>query len=428
MKQDSLIKSESLRKCISFLEELFKEYGPLDFSVRFWNGHVYGPAPGRPAAFSIVLNHPGALRQMFRPPSDRSLGESFIFRDFDLEGDMESAFAVSDYFISRQWRIPKILRHSLSLMRLPKKISGLKKDLAAEISGQAHSPQRDRKAIRYHYDVSNDFFKTFLDTRLVYSCAYFSKPDESLDSAQVNKLDYVCRKLRLKPGEKLLDIGCGWGTLLVHAAKKFGAICTGITLSKNQAEYARQKISSEGVSNTCEAHIRHYREQEGESVYDKIVSIGMFEHVGEAKLGEYFARAWKLLKPGGVFLNHGIAQGIKYLDSRDSFVDNYVFPDGDLLPINKTLAYAEQKGFEIRDLESLREHYMLTLRNWVGRLEENRYEAVLAAGDVKYRTWKLFMSGSAHGFKTGKLNVYQALLLKPQDGPSALPLTRADWY
>jgi len=316
----------------------------------------------------------------------------------------------------------------LSLMRLPKKISRLKKDLAAEISGQAHSPESDRNAIRYHYDVSNEFFITFLDTRLIYSCAYFSKPDESLDSAQANKLDYVCRKLRLKPGEKLLDIGCGWGGLLVHAAKKYGASCTGITLSKNQAEYARRKISSEGLSNTCEAHIRDYREQVGESVYDKIVSIGMFEHVGEAKLGEYFARAWKLLKPGGVFLNHGIARGIKYLESRDSFVDNYVFPDGDLLPINKTLACAEQKGFEIRDLESLREHYMLTLRNWVGRLEENRVKAVLAAGDVKYRTWKLFMSGSAHGFKTGKLNVYQALLFKPQGGPSALPLTRADWY
>ncbi len=427
MKPDTLIQPESVRRCVSFLEWLFRDYGPLDFSVRFWNGHVHGPAPGRTAAFSLVLNHPGALRKMFRPPGDRSLGEAFIFRDFDIEGNLEAAFVISDYFISRKWRLPEMVSFSMSLLSLPKGENNSSTE-AAKLSGHPHSPERDQQAIRYHYDVSNDFFKTFLDSRLVYSSGYFSGPDEDLDTAQAGKLDYICRKLRLRPGDRLLDIGCGWGGLLLHAFRNYGARCTGITLSRNQAEFANQKIASEGASNTCEVHLRDYREEQGESAYDKIVSVGMVEHVGEARLREYFTHAWKLLKPGGVFLNHGISQGDRYLENRDSFIDWYVFPDGDILPVNKTLACAEQAGFEIRDVESLREHYMLTLRNWVRRLEENREEALKAAGEVKYRTWKLFMSGSAYGFRTGKVNVYQALLFKPQGGPSGLPLTRADWY
>lgn len=419
--------NESVRRCISFFEELFKDYGPLDFSIRFWNGAVHGPAPGRSAAFSLVLNHPGALRRMFRAPGDRSLGEAYIFRDFDIEGDMEAAFALSDHFISKRWGLPETASLFLSRLALP----GGKRDTltgAAMFSGGQHSLERDRQAIKYHYDVSNDFFRSFLDADMVYSAAYFSDPSDDLDTAQANKLDYICRKLRLRPDDRLLDIGCGWGGLLSHASRNYGAKCTGITLSRNQAEFVHRRILAEGAANRCEVHIRDYREEEGESVYDKIVSVGMVEHVGEAKLGEYFARALRLLKPGGVFLNHGITLGSRQTANRDSFVDHYVFPDGDLLPINKNLACAERAGFEIRDVESLREHYMLTLRNWVRRLEENRDKALQAAGEIKYRTWKLFMSGSAHGFKTGKLNVYQALLAKPQGGPSGLPLTRADWY
>lgn len=419
--------SESVQKCASFLERLFKHYGPLDFSVRFWTGYVHGPAPGRSAAFSLVLNHPGALHKMFWPPGDRSLGEAYIFRDFDIEGDLESAFVLLDYFQARKWRLPEIASLSISLLRLPKGDRGPRTG-AARLSGRSHSLERDRQAIRYHYDVSNDFFQSFLDSRLVYSTAYFSGPDEDLDSAQANKLDYICRKLRLRPGDRLLDIGCGWGGLLAHASRNYGARCTGITLSENQFEFVNRKIASEDAAQTCEVHLRDYREEKGGSVYDKIVSVGMVEHVGEEKLSEYFARAWKLLKPGGIFLNHGIARGERNRENPDSFVDRYVFPDGDLLPVSKTLAYAEQAGFEVRDVESLREHYLLTLRNWVRRLEENRDQALRAAGDIKYRTWRLYMSGSAHGFKTGKLNVYQALLFKPRGGPSGLPLTRADWY
>lgn len=424
----STIQPLSVRKCINFLGELFKDYGPLDFSVRFWNGDVYGPATGRPENFSLILNHPGALRRMFRPPGDRSLGEAYIFRDFDIGGDLETAFVLADYFISKKWTLPKIASFSVSLLRLPGAERGAQRALHAKLSGRSHSLERDRQAIKYHYDVSNDFFQSFLDSNMIYSAAYFSKPDESIDSAQAGKLDYICRKLRIRPGDKLLDIGCGWGGLLLHASRNYGAKCTGITLSKNQAEFVSRRISSEGAANDSEVHVRDYREETAESVYDKIVSVGMVEHVGEAKLGGYFRQVFKLLKPGGVFLNHGITQGNKYIENRDSFVDNYVFPDGDLLPVAKNLAYAEQSGFEIRDVESLREHYMLTLRHWVRRLDENCEKALKAAGEIKYRTWKLFLSGSAHGFRTGKLNVYQALLFKPHGGPSGLPLTRADWY
>ena len=295
-------------------------------------------------------------------------------------------------------------------------------------SGSVHSRDRDRQAISYHYDLPVDFYALWLDRRMVYSCAYFATPEEDLDSAQEHKLDYICKKLRLRRGERLLDIGCGWGGLIMHAAAHYGVQSVGITLSAPQAELARQRLRESGLNHRCRVEVSDYRDIEHGQRYDKIVSVGMFEHVGEALLPEYFSRAYQLLRPGGAFLNHGIAYSATYHRHGPSFSDRYVFPDSDLVPINTTIRAAELSGFEVRDVESLREHYALTLHNWVHRLETHAEEARRITDDTTYRIWRLYMAGAAHRFRSGRMNVYQTLLAKPLLGESGLPLAREDWY
>jgi cyclopropane-fatty-acyl-phospholipid synthase len=265
---------------------------------------------------------------------------------------------------------------------------------------------------------------------MVYSCAYFQSEDEDLDPAQERKLDYLCRKLRLKAGQKLLDLGCGWGGLVMHAARAYGVDATGITLSQPQADLANERIHAEGLDDRCRVLVRDYRQMQEHEAYDALVSVGMFEHVGAVKLPRYFAQAWALLKPGGAFMNHGIAmRGSDKPVKGKSFSNTYVFPDGELVPIHTTLRAAEKAGFEVRDVESLREHYALTLRHWVRRLEAHHEQALQYVSEPTYRVWRLFMSGSAYGFTTGRLNLYQTLLVKPdKGGASRLPLTRSDWY
>jgi len=288
---------------------------------------------------------------------------------------------------------------------------------------------RDRQAVAYHYDMSNAFYSLWLDERMVYSCAYFTDPGDNLDTAQERKLDYLCRKLRLRRGERVLDIGCGWGGLVIHAAKNYGVEAHGITLSGPQAELANERIRQAGLSDRCRVDVRDYREIQAPESYDKLISVGMFEHVGESRLLEYFQGAFRLLRPGGVFLNHGIACNSGFPPvSGPSFSDHYIFPDGELLPIGTTLRTAEASGFEVRDLESLREHYVLTLRHWVQRLEARREEACSVTDEKTYRLWRLYLAGAAHKFLVGQNSVYQVLLSKTVDGKSGLPLTRGDWY
>jgi cyclopropane-fatty-acyl-phospholipid synthase len=263
---------------------------------------------------------------------------------------------------------------------------------------------------------------------MVYSCGYFRSPDDSLDLAQEQKLDLICRKLRLKSGERLLDIGCGWGALIIHAARHYGVQALGITLSQAQAQLAAERIRQAGLQDRCRAEVRDYRDVTQEDAFDKIVSVGMFEHVGERMLPEYFARAFRLLRPGGVFLNHGIAESPFKPRRGDSFVNRYVFPDGELLPLHVTLRAAEQAGWEVRDVESLRQHYALTLDHWVRRLEANADDARRIVGDIHYRIWRLYMTGGAHRFRANWMSVFQTLLSKPDRGLSAVPLTREDWY
>jgi len=421
---------EAARRTLRLLEELFSDKATRNVAVRLWDGTQWPDDASRPA--TVVLKHPGALREMFLPATELNLAEAYLYDDFDIEGDIEAVFDLAETLaeeVEMGWR--KKLRLARDLLRLPAG-QGRKPGRRgpARLKGQRHSIERDRQAIAYHYDVSNDFYALWLDRRMVYSCAYFQTPDDDLDTAQERKLDYICRKLRLKPGQRLLDVGCGWGGLVLHAAQHYGVEATGITLSQPQAELANERIAAAGLSDRCRVLVRDYREVDEPAGYDALASVGMFEHVGEALLPTYFAQAYRLLKPGGVFLNHGIANRATDQPRRGpSFSDTYVFPDGELVPISTSLRVAEETGFEVRDVESLREHYALTLRHWVRRLETHHDQALRFVDEPTYRVWRLFMSGSAHGFATGRLNVYQALLVKPgKDGRSGLPLTRADWY
>lgn len=414
------------QKSLHFLQLLLRDYHPRNFAVRLWDGTIWNADPGQPALFTLVLRHKSSLRNMFWPPSALSPGEAYIRGDFDIEGDMQSVFTVFDALLEQKWTLKDIVHLGARLFALPsgrRTRAGIR---APKLKGKPHSKERDKKAVTYHYDRSNDFYKLWLDRRMIYSCAYFASENEDLESAQERKLDYICRKLRLRPGERLLDIGCGWGGLLLHAASRYGVKALGVTLSRPQAELASARIKELDLGDCCRVETLDYRDITEWGAYDKLVSVGMFEHVGGSRLSEYFGRAARLLKSGGVFLNHGIASSAGGGKSR--FFDRYVFPDGELIKIGKAAVLAEQNGFEVRDLESLREHYALTLRKWVRRLEEHQREACHAAGEESYRVWRLFMSGCAHGFQTGCLNVYQMLLVKPDRGRSGFPLTRGDWY
>ena len=414
----------------TFLQMLLGGYHPRNFAVRLWDGSQWPDEADSPA-FTLVLKHPGSLRRMFQnTTTDLSLGEAYVYDDFDIEGDIQATFPIADYLMSLDWGVSTRLRLGWELLHLPgdRQRRGDERQ-AASLDGQAHSIKRDREAISYHYDVSNDFYALWLDRNMVYSCAYFATTDEDLDTAQERKLDYICRKLRLRPGERLLDIGCGWGGLVIHAARNFGADATGITLSHPQAELANQRIQQAGLSHRCRVEVRDYREVNQPGGFDNLVSVGMFEHVGEKLLPVYFQQAWQLLRPGGAFLNHGIARrATDRVPTEPTFGDRFVFPDGELVPIGHTLRHAEEAHFEVRDVESLREHYALTLQHWVRRLEAHHDQALQLVDEPTYRVWRLFMSGSVYGFRVGRTNVYQALLVKPDEGNSHQPLTRADWY
>jgi cyclopropane-fatty-acyl-phospholipid synthase len=419
-------KDADIRTSVRLLEDLIADYRGRSFAVRFWDGSEWSYLE-RPQ-FTFVLKHPGSLRSMFLSPSELTLGEAFIYDDFDVEGNLEAAFELGDSLVSRGYSLLDKLKFGATLTRLPSHNGRPDGCSGADLTGAVHSKERDRKAVTYHYDVSNEFYSLWLDRQMVYSCAYFKSARDGIDAAQAQKLDYICRKLRLRPGDRLLDLGCGWGGLLMHAARNYGAKAFGITLSIPQAEMARERIREEGLEDQCRVDVCDYRDLESSLEFDKVVSVGMFEHVGEALLPEYFHQAWVRLRPGGVFLNHGIAGCAALKRKGPSFIDKYVFPDGELVPIDTTLRAAASAGFEVRDVESLREHYALTLRLWVHRLEDKAHEARGIVGDTAYRVWRLYMSGSAHAFTTGRLNLYQVLLSKPDRGESHLRLTREDWY
>jgi cyclopropane-fatty-acyl-phospholipid synthase len=416
---DSVLKHVPVRVTLESLAQVFADYPEPNFQVRLWDGSSWG-ASGNPQ-FTLVVKHPKALRQMFFSPSELTLGECYI-RD-------ELAVEVGDYLLSQERRSLPASLHLASLVgKLPGQHTEADSEKSEADSSPVHSRERDRRAISYHYDLPAEFFALWLDHSRIYSCAYFATDDCDLDTAQAHKLDYICRKLRLSPGDRLLDIGCGWGGMLIHAASHYGVQALGITLSVPQAEVARQRIRELGLNCRCRVEVCDYRDLELEEQFDKISSIGMFEHVGETRLPEYFSRVGRLLRAGGVFVNTGVAASATYQRRGPSFIDRYVFPDGELVPISASLHAAELCDLEVRDVESLREHYALTLRHWVRRLEANAEEAIRLTNQRTYRTWRLYMAASAHAFSAGRVNLYHTLLVKPLHGSSGMPLTRANWY
>jgi cyclopropane-fatty-acyl-phospholipid synthase len=425
-------------KTCHVLSEIFAGCSLGKVGVRLWDDTAW--PDDRPRKTMLALKHPGALSRMFLPGTEVGLAEAYLRNDFDIEGDVEAAFEVGDFLLSRLEDWKKKLKLGGLLIRLPEgngssTMQPAARQLLPRIRGKPHSLERDRRAVTFHYDVSNDFYQLWLDRRMVYSCAYFKSPNDHLDIAQQQKLDYICRKLRLRAGQRLLDIGCGWGALVIHAAKHFGVDAEGITLSEPQAEWARSRIAETGLENKAKIELRDYREIAATSeLYAAIVSIGMAEHVGRERLPDYFVAAHRALKPGGVFLNQAIAEDIVArpgkLESFDrSFIEQYVFPDGDIPPLPIMLRAAESSGFEIRDVENLREHYALTLRHWLRGLEAHHDEARRFIDETIYRMWRLYIAGSAHGFRCGHIAVYQTLLAKlDPSGQTNLPLTRDGWY
>ncbi len=381
--------------------------------------------------FTLLLRDTAVLRKLIFGRSPLPLADAYINGLVDVQGDLYAAlglkqhFETFDFSLGVRWAL---LRDAWRLPSKPRNLPTTPFDSGG--FSHRHSKNSDQAAISFHYDVSNLFYQLWLDKQMVYSCAYFESPDDTLEQAQANKLDHICRKLRLAPGEHFLDIGCGWGAMVCWAARHYGVQAHGITLSQKQYEYAQARIQAEGLSDRVTVELRDYRDLEGEGVYDKVSSIGMFEHVGLANLPLYNATVKRMLRPGGLFLNHGITHDSegwqRTIDTE--FINRYVFPDGELDTVSNIQRRMEQTGFEIHDVEALRPHYAMTLRHWVSRLEQHREEALQYVGESAYRVWRLYMAACALEFESGGTGIYQILASKPNAGAANVPLTRKDIY
>lgn len=408
---------------------------PLPVRIRAWDGSESGP-PGAPV---LVIRRRRALRRLLWKPGELGLARAWVAGDIAIEGDLYEALA---RLAGLLWdRDPENSVHPVLDPRARAFARGLLRIAgpwpppappAEEVrrrSGPLHTRRRDRQAVSHHYDVGNDFYALVLGPSLVYSCAYW-QDGGTLEEAQRDKLDLVCRKLALREGDRLLDVGCGWGSMAIHAARHHGARVTGITLSREQAALARKRVADEGLTDRVEIRVQDYRDVD-DGPYDAISSIGMAEHVGSVRYREYADDLYALLKPGGRLLNHQIARRPEKDEDAyriDAFIDAYVFPDGELAPLGRTLTLLEEAGFEARDVESLREHYALTLRRWVANLEQHWDRAVRATSPGRARVWRLYMAASALSFEHNQIGVNQILAVRPtDDGGSGMPLRARRW-
>lgn len=408
---------------------------PLPVRIRAWDGSESGP-PGAPV---LVIRRRRALRRLLWKPGELGLARAWVAGDIAIEGDLYEALG---RLAGLLWdRDPENSVHPVLDPRARAFARGLLRIAgpwpppappAEEVrrrSGPLHTRRRDRQAVSHHYDVGNDFYALVLGPSLVYSCAYW-QDGGTLEEAQRDKLDLVCRKLALREGDRLLDVGCGWGSMAIHAARHHGARVTGITLSREQAALARKRVADEGLTDRVEIRVQDYRDVD-DGPYDAISSIGMAEHVGSVRYREYADDLYALLKPGGRLLNHQIARRPEKDEDAyriDAFIDAYVFPDGELAPLGRTLTLLEEAGFEARDVESLREHYALTLRRWVANLEQHWDRAVRATSPGRARVWRLYMAASALSFEHNQIGVNQILAVRPtDDGGSGMPLRARRW-
>jgi cyclopropane-fatty-acyl-phospholipid synthase len=380
--------------------------------VKLWTGESH--ATGASVNAEVAVRRPRGLLALAHPDLG-TLARSYVEEDIDVSGDARSIIGLAERLCvstASGGGRPRGLLHAFKRHR--------------------HTRAADRRAISYHYDVSNDFYRLWLDERMVYSCAYFRDDADTLNEAQRQKLDHICRKLMLRPGERFLD-GCGWGALVMHAAEHYGVRALGVTVSRNQYESASAEIRRRGLQQRCEVRLRDYRDIGEAEPYDKIASVGMFEHVGIANFPVYFGKIYRLLKPGGMLMNHGItSMGVGSVGGGPDFggfIDEYVFPDGELTHVSGVIAAMAEQGLECVDAESLRPHYAKTLWHWVSRLESRRADAIAIAGEKKYRIWRIYMAGSAWSFERGWLSVYQLLAGRPDTAARLpLPLTREHVY
>jgi cyclopropane-fatty-acyl-phospholipid synthase len=383
----------------------------LPVAIKLWNNRtLVGVTPPR---VTISLNSPQTLSLFLRPDISR-FAEYYVQKKIDLEGNVRDIVSLVAPLLDIRGQAESKFNVVVNLFR--------------------HTRSRDKQAIQFHYDVSDDFYALWLDARRVYSCAYFKTEHDTLDLAQEQKLDLICRKLRINANDRVLDIGCGWGGMLFWAAEKYGAHCTGVTLSKNQHAYVLQQIHARGLEGSVEVQLMDYRDVPEQQPFDKIISVGMFEHVGTHKLPEYFNKINKLLKAGGLLMNHGVTSSTfdnKRIDGGGAdFIQRYVFPDGELAHISKVLDAMGREKLECLDVENLRPHYAKTLWHWVERLEKNQEQARILVGEEKYRIWRAYMAGFAYAFEQGWDAIYQVVAAKPMEDGSVptYPFTRDYMY
>ncbi|MET8016048.1 cyclopropane-fatty-acyl-phospholipid synthase family protein [Streptomyces decoyicus] len=422
---------------------------PLPVRIRAWDRSESGP-PGAP---TLVIRHRRALRRLLFKPGELGLARAWVAGDLDIEGDLYAALDVLAGLIwERGTDAPKPQRAAVLRALARPEIRAAAREMltlagvpvppappAEEVRrrrGPLHTLRRDKEAISHHYDVGNDFYALVLGPSMVYSCAYWGTAETagsaagSLEDAQRDKLDLICRKLGLQEGARLLDVGCGWGSMVLHAAREYGVRAVGITLSEEQATFARKRIAEAGLADRIEIRVQDYREIKDEP-FDAISSIGMAEHVGRTQYAEYAAALYSLLKPGGRLLNHQIARRPVADEETyhvDEFIDRYVFPDGELAPLGRTVGQLEDAGFEVRDVEAIREHYALTLRSWVANLERHWDEAARLTSVGRARVWRLYMAACALSFERNRIGVNQVLAVRtPEPGASGVPLRAREW-
>ena len=422
----------------NLLKRLFRGFDG-SVSMRLWDGttlRLGGASSGiTEPAFTLVCRNPGVVRSMVLGRDRLRLVEAYFQGDIDIEGDFFAALSLKDHLHAIRLTLRNRMGALFSALSLPSSAAASVESQSRLTShhGQAvkvHSKTENRASIQFHYNVSNEFYALWLDDAMVYSCAYFEQSDLGLEQAQQAKLDHICRKLQLQAGDRLLDIGCGWGALVMHAARHYGVHSHGVTLSTAQLSLARQRIAQAGLEDRVTVELRDYRDLQGDSVYDKVASVGMFEHVGLKNLPVYFSTVHRLLKPGGLFLNHGITHDVEGWNKTSSteFINRYVFPDGQLDTVSNIQRGMERARFEIADVEALRPHYALTLRHWVARLERHHEQALQHVSESTFRVWRLYMAACALEFESGEIGVYQVLASKRAVGAAQTPLTRRHLY
>jgi len=409
-------------------------------AVRLWDGSVIPLGPEADTRYQVAFDSAATLGRLLRRPTLENLVIHYAEGHVDLLGGDLIEFVEAAQARRMKLKFSDLDKGLLArclwtLARTPGKAGAAEHRFGADEAARVSSDQRhDQDYIRFHYDIGDDFYRLFLDPETQYSCAYFTDWDNSLEQAQRDKLDHICRKLRLKPGERFLDVGCGWGGLIAHAVQHYGVTAHGVTLSQNQHDFARAKMERLGIADKVTIELKDYRLLEGR--FDKIASIGMYEHVGIANYPAYFGKLKSLLRPGGILLNHGITRRAKADKRRfgkirpeNRLILKYVFPGSELDHIGHTLESMEAVGFEIHDVEGLREHYARTTRLWCQRLSARKDEAIAQVGEAKYRLWIAYLAGVSFAFKNGTLRLFQTVATRHQkNAPLELPPSRADLY